>query len=453
MNAITLAALGLVLGYATFERAGVDPNSWNLTLLATGVLATIYFAIPKRPAVPRLDRVVTYSACFVIVLAAFQLMPLPVALVRLISPARVELLQAVASLTGSNPAFVTLTAVPYQTAEYVLTIVGYLLVFLTIRDVCLRSGERPWSAAWPLLVIAGLEALLGIYQATSGAVESASGTYVNRDHFAGLLEMVLPFAALYPAAILQRQRERNESTLVPALEASVVLAVAVVLLAATIYSLSRMGFLASLAALFVAGVSALSARGWSEQDLEPARWWKRAIPAVAVGIVILLGFVYLPNDPLAKRFADLAATQEISADTRAQIWRDTSGLIRAYPLFGCGLGGYASCFLKYKTVAPMNTVDYAHNDYLQVLAEFGVFGAIAGLVFVLRLFYRSMRGALYAPSIDHRYIAIACIASFVAILLHSVVDFNMYVPANGMVFAWVAGIAGAYANRGRSKRV
>jgi hypothetical protein len=70
------------------------------------------------------------------------------------------------------------------------------------------------------------------------------------------------------------------------------------------------------------------------------------------GTVILLGFVYLPSDPLAKRFADLAATQEISADTRAQIWRDTSGLIRAYPLFGCGLGGYALCFLKYKTVAP-----------------------------------------------------------------------------------------------------
>jgi O-antigen ligase len=95
----------------------------------------------------------------------------------------------------------------------------------------------------------------------------------------------------------------------------------------------------------------------------------------------------------------------------------------------------------------MNTVDYAHNDYLQVLAEFGVFGAIAGLVFVLRLFYRSIRGALFTPSIDQRYLAIACIASFVAILLHSVVDFNMYVPANGMVFAWVAGIAGAYANR------
>ena len=447
INLATLSALALVLGYATFQRAGVEPGTWNLCLLAIGSIAVVYFAIPKRPEVRSLDRVVAFSAAAVMFLAAFQLVPLPVALLRVLSPTRVELLQATASLTGGPATYATLSAVPYQTAQYVLTLAGYLLIFLVIRDVCLRTGERTWSPAWPLLLVGGLEALLGVYQATSGATDSASGTYDNRDHYAGLLEMILPFAALYPAAILQRDRERQESTVAPAFQASLILAIAVVILAASIYSLSRMGFLASLAALFVAGASAVSARGWNVDYRKPAAWWRRMLPAASVGIVILLGFLYLPSDPLARRFADLAATEDISADTRAQIWRDTSGLIRAYPLFGCGLGGYESCFLRYKSVAPMNTVDYAHNDYLQVWAEFGVFGLIAGIIFVARLLYRSMRASLYAPSHDHRYLAIACTSSFVAILLHSSVDFNMYVPANGFVFAWVAGIAGAYVNR------
>jgi len=44
-------------------------------------------------------------------------------------------------------------------------------------------------------------------------------------------------------------------------------------------------------------------------------------------------------------------------------------------------------------------------------------------------------------------LAIGCLASMIAMLLHSLVDFNMYVPANGMVFAWVAGIASMHAKQ------
>ena len=100
------------------------------------------------------------------------------------------------------------------------------------------------------------------------------------------------------------------------------------------------------------------------------------------------------SDPLVARFADFAQTESISADTRAQIWRDTFVLIRHYPITGCGIGAYESCLLEYKTVAPMSTVDYAHDDYLQVLAEAGVIGFVAGLIFVLRIFQRTARAAI-----------------------------------------------------------
>ena len=101
----------------------------------------------------------------------------------------------------------------------------------------------------------------------------------------------------------------------------------------------------------------------------------------------------------------------------------------------------------------MYTVDYAHNDYLQVLAEFGIFGFLSGLFFVIRLIQKTLRGVVYATSIDVRCISIACLASLTAILLHSLVDFNLYVPANGLVVAWIAGIAGVHLDRGRRARV
>jgi O-antigen ligase len=147
------------------------------------------------------------------------------------------------------------------------------------------------------------------------------------------------------------------------------------------------------------------------------------------------------------RFTELASTDNVSADARGQIWRDTAGLIKAFPLFGCGLGGFQSCFMRFKTVAPMQTVDYAHNDYLQGFAEMGVIGFVAGLLFVGRLLQQTLRGVRCAHSVDERYLAIGCLASMIAMLLHSLVDFNMYVPANGMAFAWVAGIASIHAKQ------
>ncbi len=449
MNFVTLAALGIAL-------AGAEGNSWTLCLLVLGVAACVHFLVPQRQTIPSLDRWTMFAAAALLALAALQLAPLPASLVGVLSPARVELLRATSPVMHGSREFVTLSAVPYLSALQFLNLAGYGLVFIVARELTLRLRDwthfqnATWSIAWPLLVIAGLEAVLGIFQASTRAGEPVSGTYANSDHFAGLLEMVFPFAVLYPAALLQRERKRYESPAGPALKACIVLAVAVTIAGGVLYSLSDIGLLAACAGLLIGVGCALSMRGWSVEYKVAAPWWRQLLPvAIAGGIV--LGLVYLPGERVVKRFSDLAATQEVPAATQAQIWRDTKALIKAYPLFGCGLGGYESCFMRYKSVAPAVTVDYAHNDYLQVLAELGAFGMAAGVLFIGRLLWLAMRGALYARSIDERYLAIACAASMMAMLLHSVVDFDMYVPANAMVFAWVAGIAGAYANREQAK--
>jgi O-antigen ligase len=86
-------------------------------------------------------------------------------------------------------------------------------------------------------------------------------------------------------------------------------------------------------------------------------------------------------------------------------------------------------------------VNFAHNDYLQVLIEGGVIGFGIGLMLLVLVLRSSVKAAVYARSLDDRLLSIACISSFIAILLHSFVDFNMYVPANAFAVVWIAGIS------------
>src|SRR5579863_2412120 len=89
------------------------------------------------------------------------------------------------------------------------------------------------------------------------------------------------------------------------------------------------------------------------------------------------------------------------AQARVEIWKETLPLTAAYRVFGSGLGSYASVFQKYRASAPEYLVDFAHNDYLQLLAESGVVGfTIAGAA-VLMILMRIVRGVSAGPTTAH----------------------------------------------------
>jgi O-antigen ligase len=443
MPVLTLAILALALAYAAFQRAGVTPD-WNWSLCVIGAACGLYYLTSLRNPPPRPGKLTVALLTALVGLAILQMVPLPTSLVAAISPARAELVRGTAIAFGSAPRWTTLSVAPWQTLGYVLRLAAYALVLLVIREITIgfQGGSNCWAPVWPLIFIAAAEGVLGFAQISGGNTDGfARGTYTNQDHYAGLLELVLPFAAVYPFAILYRDRDRHRSPGLPAIKACVPLACAIIILIGILLSLSRGAFLASLAALIVAGALGIGLRDARIEPSVKISAWRKWMPSVLVAVVILLGFVFLPSDPLISRFSELANNEGISADTRARIWHDSVELVKAFPWVGCGFGGYGSAFLRYKTVVPMLSVDYAHNDYLQVLAESGVAGFAIGFVLLLLILRAALRGAIYARSLDDRLLSIACIASFTAILLHSFVDFNMYVPANGLTVAWIAGIA------------
>ncbi|MEK7404202.1 MAG: O-antigen ligase family protein [Acidobacteriota bacterium] len=428
-----MGALALTLFYAVLRDGGVEPKDWGACLIAVGALSAAWWAARRRNPLSLPHARVGLLLPILMGVGALQVIPLPAAVVGIVSPARGEL------LTGAEPVMggwrlATLSAAPAASLEKLVSLAGYVLVVLLVLDISSRLADYPWAPVLPLLAIAVFEAVLGLvqaYSASGGGI--AHGTYVNRNHYSGLLEMCLPFAVMYGAAVLRRNRSRHRTPAGPALRASAAWALAAVILLAIIHSLSRMGFIAALASSFLMGLAALRAGKRSR--------WRAWLPAAVLGAVVVLGFIFLPPDQLILRFGDIASTDEISADTRLKVWGDTTRLISAYPLVGCGLGAYESCLKRYKTAALLNTVDFAHNDYLQLAAELGLPGLCLVLAVGAGLLASAWRTADRSAGADERYRSLACIGALAAISLHSFVDFNLYIPANAMTLAWIGGLA------------
>jgi len=432
-----LASLGGVLAYVAFQWGGVLRTDQYQYLLVLGLLAMILTLGRARDRwAPLPGRVVRWTLALLPAYILMQVVPLPVSLVRVLSLARAEAVAAL-DLIGAKVNFAPLSVSPSATFQSFLLVCGYLIIFLLVRELTWRFDHSAWLAIWPIVAVGALEAGLGLWQYFGGTGEQARwGTYANHNHYAGFLEMALPFAVVYPVALLRRTRSRGHTPVAPALGACGVWALAGLMFAGIVHSLSRMGFIATLASLFVMGTLALGTRqlSWVARS--------RRRQAVTVGLVaalVLAGFVFLPPDKLIVRFAQLDST-DVTAGGRTQLWSETLPLIKAYPFFGCGLGGYETAFMRFKAFEPLVTDNYAHNDYLQLLAELGVAGFAIGAALAFSVVRMAVRRAVSAADPGGRYFAVACAGALAAILAHSLADFNLYIPANAMLLAWIAGM-------------
>lgn len=437
---LTLVALGLCLLYASWTNGAYGQQEWLHCLLFLCVLATTVFLRGGRS-----ERARTWGSAATFALTALlplyvllQAMPLPGGVVGALSPAR-GALAAMLSDFGLEPNFYPISVHAAKTLEYGLRFIGYALVVLVVREIALRRPARSWSLAAPLVAVAGLQALAGMLQVQYGE-PMAHGSYPNRNHYSGLLEMALPFAPAFSFAALHKNTGRYSSTLGPAIVVAIGWIVAVLLLAGVLLSLSRAGFLIAL--LGCAQVFLFRfLPSWGPGAIRG----RNVLIVAALAVAVAVAFVFLPSDALIHRFADLAATDEVTADGRAGMWSETLDMIQDYWLLGCGAGAFRSAFVAYRLSSPMNQISYAHNDFLQHWAELGLFGFGVALAAIVVLWARTIRRFGMEPDPDKRYLAAACLVSIHSLALHSLVDFNLYIPANAFAFCWILGITAALA--------
>jgi tetratricopeptide (TPR) repeat protein len=270
-------------------------------------------------------------------------------------------------------------------------------------------------------------------------VPRASGPFVDPDHFANFLAMVLPVgvaAAIFPLALFPRGQRANVQLLAGL--ASLTIAAGLLL------SFSRAGWTA--AAVGVATALLLGARhaaGFLPARLRsPRRWLALVLPvAFAAGLGAIL-FVAGPvgRTQIAARL-NSAITGANDVRFRPAVWRDTLNMIRDFPLFGVGLGAWPEIFPHYQR-APWMPFFFraAENDYVQFIAETGVCGALALGWFGAALVSGLRRGGRHLGE-RHWPLFAGLVGGLVAALIHEGFDFALHTPANALLLTILLALA------------
>jgi O-antigen ligase len=245
------------------------------------------------------------------------------------------------------------------------------------------------------------------------------GTFVCPNHFAGFMEMAIPFALAY---VLFSK--------IP-LGRKVALAFCgLIMTMGLLLSISRGGWAAF--AVSAAFLFALAARA---KKVPVAA---RVIPLVV--ILIGLAVVFTRSAHVRERFMMSFSEEDSSYLKRAHVWLDTVSLVRDHLLFGTGPGTFELAYREYRRPSVLLAIRYAHNDYLHTLADYGIIGlaiVLSGVVtFTTRMWAASKK---LKRSLD-KTLSYGILGALIAILVHSLVDFNMHIPSNAMTMAVIVAV-------------
>ncbi len=259
------------------------------------------------------------------------------------------------------------------------------------------------------------------------------GSYVNHNHYAGLMELLIPIPLVLSLTHLVAEKERLAA------------GVGAAIMVGTVFlSGSRGGMIAVLVELVVFAVVVFRKQ----------KGIRIAIGAAAFVIVLVSLLAWLGGQELTTRVSSISteAHSEISGGVRLSIDRDGLKMFRHRPILGWGLGTFPVVYPQFRSFYTNFFVNEAHNDYIQLLAEMGSFGFALMIWFVIVVYRRALRKIKNWNSDVSCATTLACTLGFTGILVHSFFDFNLQIPANAALFYVFCSIAAAPPLLQRSKK-
>lgn len=429
----SFALAAAMLALAPLYRGGNRP----LALLALECLALAALALALLPAAARqrIPLAALLLAGLVAAVALVQLVPVPLAVWGAL-PGRAPFVSTLAEVAGVTAH--AISVVPFETEYAALALLPALAMFLLGAQ--LRTSQVR-TATQIVVAVAAIQAVAGLmqYGMLGGGATSAraSGTFVNPNHFAGLLLMVLPLALMGLAVeIGDRTRERvrgrgmvgvfKRAVASKGLKVMTAAVVAVLILVAIVYSRSRAGI-----ALAAFGVALTTLAAAPRVGGPRAYGVIGLVLAIAVGVALAIGLI-----PVVDRFAET----DMLDDDRWPMIMGAIGMAGQYFPMGSGAGTFAALYPPFQPAGILAFVHRAHNEYVEWIVEGGIL-ALVTILFAVALY--AIRVVLLARATERdrvHYLQVGAALGVLLMALHSLVDFNLRIPVNAMVFAFLSGL-------------
>ncbi|MFC4249843.1 O-antigen ligase family protein [Sinimarinibacterium flocculans] len=410
--------------------------AWFELLFAalTGV-AVMSLLLTRMPV--RLDRL-QWAAVIVwllwLVWIALQAAALPESLLARLAPASRDAYVLVATWEG--PVTVAISVDRMATLAHLRESATYFCLFLLIL-LCARTPRARRWLVHGLILGAVIQALLGAGMTLSGLevgpfgrktdyLGSATGTFINRNHFAGYLEIGgslavgLLLARVAAATRVTDWRGAVRAAINLVLGHAPLLRIGLlVIVAGLVVSRSRMGNIAFFTALSVGGVLfILRNRG------NPLRSLMFLVLVMVIDLAIVGGYVGL--DALRERLQP----QLLMADQRLATFPDLQRMAAHYLPFGSGLGSFAVAYPQFRSTSVFASNEHAHNDPLQFLIETGVPGVVLLALLVALPLARALQVMRQRRDPQVLGIALGSALAVFSIGVHGLADFNLQIPAN-----------------------
>lgn len=396
----------------------------------------------------------------------FTIMPLPHALHALLSPESA----AQYSLAGGNT-WSPLSLDPYSTAMYGLKSIAYALIFALVL-LLVNSKQRLVLLAYTLVLSGVFQAFFGSMMTLSGVEYLlftkkdsyqgfATGTFVNRNHLAGYLEMTLAIgiglllASWSPDDTIRTWKQRARSLLRLMLSAKLLLrAMLAIMVIALVLTRSRMGNTAFFSSMMVAGAIALLMFRVNSGSLRQmfAKRETRSVVILLSSLMVIDLFIVGTWFGVEKVMARIEQSSTTHDADRVEVSKNTIKLWQDYPLVGAGGGSFYAVYPRYRPESINAYYNFAHEDYLQIGAETGVVGlGLLGSMVLLSL-GAALRAMKRRNDPLMRGMAFASVMGIVALLIHSTVDFNLQIPANSAIFMVILALGWIALSMGQSAR-
>lgn len=465
--------LAAVLVASPLLFGSVYPWAYGLFEIAIllASLAWLLFLPPDSGAFDAAKAGLLLLAAFVI-FAGIQLIPLPAAVTSLLSPESAKLwnLDFLDPSILRPQAYLPLSLSPQATASQGFLFLCYFLAVCLTILVASNAPHGKRDSAFRLICIIVLTGVfvagVGIVQLGVGAKaiygffkplysSSFMGPYVNRNNFAGYLEMALPLcvALLGVLSLEQRHLPRGEAGSRLHLFL-LVLASLVIIIAAIWVSGSRGGILSATFIMIIQVPLVIS--------LAYKRLFGPRSLVLILAMVAALALAANMTDwsKIFPRFENIFKS-DVSQNIRLVLAKDVWQMASKFPLTGSGLGTFSKAYPPFKTIPRQGLFVHAHNDYLEFLAETGWPGFLLLMGFFAWVLWRG--GGLIVRSLQSRrgrdprlayraLLVTGAMGGVLSILMHGLADFNLRIPANALTFFVLCGLTIALSGSGQHRR-